>query len=94
MGTEINTQTPLGLDRSPLLEAARLVIDREYASAPMLQRKLRVGFARACRLILLLEERRIVGAASPGTHDRPVLVPRADVSQAIAAIQAESDGAR
>lgn len=49
-------------------EAKRLVIEANKASASLLQRRLRIGYARAARLIDILEERGVVG---PGEGARP-----------------------
>jgi S-DNA-T family DNA segregation ATPase FtsK/SpoIIIE len=49
-------------------EAKRLVIESQKASASLLQRRLRIGYARAARLIDMLEERGIVG---PGEGAKP-----------------------
>ncbi len=54
-------------------EAAQAVIRAGKASTSMLQRRLRVGYARAARLIDLLEERGVVGPAD-GARPRDVLV--------------------
>ncbi len=51
---------PLGED-SLYEEAKRVVIEAKKASASLLQRRLRIGYARAARLIDMLEEKRIVG---------------------------------
>jgi len=51
-----------GSSGEPLLEDARkVVLESKKASASLLQRRLRVGYARAARLIDLLEERGVVG---------------------------------
>ena len=56
-------------------EAMQLVIRHHQGSASLLQRRMKVGYARAARLVDQLEQAGIVGPSDGSSKARPVLVP-------------------
>jgi len=80
-------------DEDPLLgDAISLVVEMGTASTSMLQRRLRLGYTRAGRLIDMLERRGIISGYE-GSKPRQVLVTEADLPRVLAALQASGEPA-
>jgi S-DNA-T family DNA segregation ATPase FtsK/SpoIIIE len=80
-------------DEDPLLpDAVRLVAEMQTASTSMLQRRLRLGYTRAGRLIDMLERRGVISGYE-GSKPRQVLVSEADLPRVLAALAERSSGA-
>jgi S-DNA-T family DNA segregation ATPase FtsK/SpoIIIE len=80
-------------DEDPLLpDAVRLVAEMQTASTSMLQRRLRLGYTRAGRLIDMLERRGVISGYE-GSKPRQVLVSESDLPRVLAALAERSGGA-